>query len=77
MPRARRHPSPGLHPAAAKQEERLRLGYDLRTVRETVLRKLIIKALTKCAFNATHAAKLLGISRQCLLRYVKRYKIAY
>jgi|GEM_PF-2033676 len=52
-------------------------GYNFKTVRDTVFRKLIIKALTKSKFNATHAAKLLGISRQSLLRYTKRYQINY
>ncbi|OGX06551.1 MAG: hypothetical protein A3G87_07380 [Omnitrophica bacterium RIFCSPLOWO2_12_FULL_50_11] len=50
-------------------------GYDLRNARETVIRKLIVKVLSKSGFNVTHAAKLLGVSRQCLLRYMKRFHI--
>lgn len=52
-------------------------GYNFRSARDTVLRKLIIHALTKSKFNATHTARLLGISRQSLLRYLKRYHINY
>lgn len=52
-------------------------GYDLREARETVIRKLVVKALGRSEFNVTHAAKLLGISRQCLLRYMKRYGIQH
>lgn len=37
-----------------------------RAARETVLRKLIIKALDKTHFNVSQAAELLGVSRQSL-----------
>ena len=50
-------------------------GYNLRESRELLNRKLIIKALTKSSFNVTHTAKLLGISRQYLMRYLKSNKI--
>lgn len=50
-------------------------GYNLREARELLNRKLIIKALTKSAFNLTHAAKLLGISRQYLMRYLKSHQL--
>ena len=52
-------------------------GYDLRNAHELVAKKLIIKALSKSSFNVTHAAQLLGISRQGLNRYMKRYKITF
>lgn len=50
-------------------------GLDLRAARDTVMRKVIIKALSKADFNVTQAAKLLGISRQYLIRYLKFYQI--
>ena len=50
-------------------------GYDLRLAHETLTRKLVIKALGKTLFNVTHAAKLLGITRQCLIRYINRYHL--
>lgn len=50
-------------------------GYNLRESRELLNRKLIIKALTKSSFNTTHAAKLLGISRQYLMRYLKIHQL--
>lgn len=52
-------------------------GYDLRAARETLVCKLIIKTLSRSDWNVTHAAKLLGVSRQCLLSYLKRYHIAH
>ncbi len=52
-------------------------GFNLREIRNTVLRKVIIKALAKTDFNITHSASLLGVSRQCLLRYIKQLHIAY
>ena len=52
-------------------------GYNLRQIRDTILRKVIIKALTRADFNITHTASLMGISRQCLLRYIKRLQISY
>ena len=38
-------------------------------------RKLIIDALIQCNLNITHAAKLLGISRDTLIRKKKKYNI--
>lgn len=52
-------------------------GFNLREIRDTVLRKVIVKALSRTNFNITHSASLLGISRQCLLRYIKRLQISY
>ena len=52
-------------------------GFKLRDIRDMVLRKVIVKALTRTNFNITHSAGLLGISRQCLLRYIKRLQISY
>ncbi len=52
-------------------------GFNLREIRATVLRKVIIKALARTDFNITHSAALLGVSRQCLLRYIKQLRIAY
>jgi transcriptional regulator with PAS, ATPase and Fis domain len=39
-------------------------------------RKLIVNALIQCNSNITHAAKLLGISRDTLIRKKKKYNIA-
>lgn len=52
-------------------------GFNLREIRNTVLRKVIIKALSRTDFNITHSAALLGVSRQCLLRYIKQLRIVY
>lgn len=51
-------------------------GFNLRENQNTVLRKTIVRALSHTNFNHTHSAALLGISRQCLLRYIKRLHIA-
>lgn len=52
-------------------------GFDLREARKTITRKLIIKALTQTEFNISRTALLLGISRQYLIRYMKRCQINY
>lgn len=52
-------------------------GFNLREIRDSVLRKVIVRALSRSNFNVTHTASLLGISRQCLLRYIKHLQIAY
>lgn len=66
--------------ALAKEEEVTPIfvkGYDLRAARATITRKMIVKALSRSEFNVTHAAKLLGISRQGLIRYMKRFQISH
>lgn len=50
-------------------------GFNLRSAKEGLFRKLIIKALSRTEFNITQAAKLLGISRQHLMRYMKLFQI--
>lgn len=52
-------------------------SYNLKKAKETLIRKLIIKALGKMNFNVALAANLLGVSRQCLFAYIKRLKISY
>lgn len=52
-------------------------GFNLRDIRDSVLSKIIVKALARTNFNVTKAAGLLGVSRQCLLRYIKRLQISY
>lgn len=52
-------------------------GFNLKEIRDSVLRKVIVRGLSRSNFNVTHTATLLGISRQCLLRYIKRLQITY
>ncbi len=59
------HTENGLRPG--EEEENLNM--------EEHERKLIINALIQCNSNITHAAKLLGISRDTLLRKKKKYSI--
>ena len=64
--------------ASGREEETLDLviaGYNLRLAHETLIRKLTIKALGKTGYNVTRAARLLGITRQCLIRYINRYHL--
>lgn len=52
-------------------------GFNFREIHEEVTRKIIVKALSESNFNVSLAARLLHISRQCLLRYIKRLQITY
>jgi DNA-binding NtrC family response regulator len=52
-------------------------GYNLQSARDAATRKLIIKAMGKTSFNASRAADLLGITRQTLMVYMKRFEIAH
>ncbi len=48
----------------------------LREGRDVVYRKLILSALRKTNWNQVHAAELLGVSRHCLIRWMKRLDLA-
>lgn len=48
----------------------------LRDGRDVVYRKLIVAALRKVNWNQVRAAELLGVSRHCLIRWIKRLGIA-
>jgi transcriptional regulator with GAF, ATPase, and Fis domain len=41
-----------------------------------VYRKLILAALTKTHWNQIKAAELLGVSRFCLMRWMKKLSVA-
>lgn len=49
----------------------------LREARDQVYRKLILAALRKTNWNQLRAAELLGVSRYCLIRWIKKLGIAY
>ena len=58
-----------------QQEEAIPLtltSLSLREGRDLVYRKLILSALIKTDWNQVRAAKLLGVSRYCLIRWMKR-----
>jgi DNA-binding NtrC family response regulator len=64
---------------ALNQEEGIPVvlrSLSLREGRDVVYRKLILSALRKTNWNQVHAAKLLGVSRHCLIRWVKRLGLA-
>ena len=48
---------------------------DLKKVKNTIISRLVALALKKNNGNQSKAASSLGISRQCLIRYMKKYKI--
>ncbi|MFH1384927.1 MAG: response regulator [Candidatus Omnitrophota bacterium] len=48
----------------------------LKQIKDTVTARLIALALKKCKGNQLKAARVLGISRQCLIRYMNKYKLA-
>lgn len=52
-------------------------NFSLREGRDQVYRKLILAALRKTHWNQVKAAELLGVSRYCLMRWVKRLGISY
>ena len=65
---------------AIEQEERIPLvltSLSLREARNQTYRKLILAALRKTNWNQVKAAELLGVSRYCLMRWMKKLGIAY
>ena len=49
----------------------------LREGRDQLYRKLILVALQKTDWNQVKAAELLGVSRFCLIRWLKKLGISY
>lgn len=49
----------------------------LRESRDQLYRKLILAALRKTDWNQVKAAELLGVSRYCLIRWLKKLGISY
>jgi DNA-binding NtrC family response regulator len=49
----------------------------LREGRDQIYRKLILAALRRTNWNQVKAAELLGVSRFCLIRWIKKLGIAY
>lgn len=49
----------------------------LREARDQLYRKLILTALRKTNWNQVKAAELLGVSRYCLMRWLKKLGISY
>ena len=49
----------------------------LREGRDQLYRKLILAALRKTEWNQVKAAELLGVSRYCLIRWLKKLGISY
>ena len=65
---------------AVNQEEHIPLvlrSLSLRQARDQVYRKLILAALRKTNWNQVKAAEVLGVSRHCLLRWLKKLGISY
>ena len=65
---------------AADQKERIPLtltSFSLREARDLVYRKVILSALRKTNWNQVKAADLLGVSRYCLMRWIRKLGIAY
>jgi DNA-binding NtrC family response regulator len=52
-------------------------GLSLREARDSVYRKLILAALQRTNWNQLKAAELLGVSRYCLMRWIKKLGISY
>lgn len=65
---------------ALNQQEPIPLtitSFSLRDARDQLYRKLILAALKKTDWNQVKAAELLGVSRHCLIRWLKKLHIAY
>lgn len=65
---------------ATHREERIHLilrNLSLREARDQVYRKVILSALQKTNWNQVRAAELLGVSRYCLMRWMKKLGISY
>lgn len=52
-------------------------SFSLRGARDQVYRKLIVTALRKSNWNQVKAAELLGVSRYCLIRWLRKLQITY
>lgn len=65
---------------AVNQEERIHVvlrSLSMREARDQTYRKVILSALQKTNWNQVKAAELLGVSRHCLIRWMKKLGIAY
>jgi DNA-binding NtrC family response regulator len=65
---------------ALEQQEEIPVVFttlSLREGRDQLYRKLIIAALRKTEWNQVKAAELLGVSRYCLIRWMKKLGVAY
>lgn len=65
---------------AIEQQEQIPIvltSLSLREVRDQVYRKVILSALRKTNWNQVKSADLLGISRYCLMRWIKKLNISY
>jgi len=65
---------------ALAQQEQIPLtltNLSLREGRDQLYRKLILAALRKTGWNQVKAAELLGVSRYCLIRWLKKLGISY
>lgn len=66
---------------ARAMQERVRIPLTLQSLslidgRDTVYRKLMLTALTRTNWNQVKAAELLGVSRYCLMRWMRKLGIA-
>jgi len=65
---------------ALQQQEQIPLTlttFSLREGRDLLYRKLILAALRRTGWNQVKAAELLGVSRYCLIRWLKKLGISY
>ncbi len=65
---------------ALQQQEQIPLtltSLSLREGRDLLYRKLILAALRRTGWNQVKAAELLGVSRYCLIRWLKKLGISY
>ena len=65
---------------AIQQETRIPVvlrSLSMREGREHLYRKLILSALRKTSWNQVKAAELLGVSRYCLMRWMKKLGVVY
>jgi len=65
---------------ALEQQEEIPLvltNLSLREGRDQLYRKLILAALRRTDWNQVKAAELLGVSRYCLIRWLKKLGISY
>ena len=65
---------------ALDQQERIPMvltRLSLRDGRDLLYRKLILASLRKTDWNQVKAAELLGVSRYCLIRWLKKLGISY
>lgn len=52
-------------------------SFSLREARDQVYRKLMLSALRSTQWNQVKAARLLGVSRYCLIRWIKKLGISF